>query len=146
MNRIGKFFALSLREKTLLLEALLQLQASRITLSLRGIPQQSLSVSDSCNMDVIVQARYMVDAAASIGLHKNTCLEKSIALRSMLRRRGIGTVLRIGCTAPENFQAHAWLEINGQPINDSPDIATRFEPLSPGGYNCQSKPSSTRTS
>lgn len=57
------------------------------------------------------------------------CLARSLALQTILRRRGIATHLCFGVTAPRDFQAHAWLEIDGRPINDSENVAARYRPL-----------------
>ena len=50
-----------------------------------------------------------------------TCLERSLALRRILAKRGIETQLRIGVRKEsETLLAHAWLEREGKVLNDSP--------------------------
>ena len=77
------------------------------------------------------------DQAATIGAAVNiaathapgpvTCLTRSLLLRSFLRRLGTDSELRVGVQfAGGEFAAHAWVEVAGQPINDAPDIATRY--------------------
>lgn len=77
------------------------------------------------------------DEAAAIGAAVNiaanhapgqvTCLTRSLLLRSFLRRLGTDSELRIGVHMENGgLAAHAWVEFSGQPINDAPDIATRY--------------------
>lgn len=58
------------------------------------------------------------------------CLQRSLLLVWLLRRRGLGGRLRIG-VRPEQGQlaAHAWVEVAGRAINDSPARCARFEVL-----------------
>ena len=45
-----------------------------------------------------------------------------------LRRRGIDAELVIGAGGLENGArpAHAWVEVNGEPVNDQPDVRVRY--------------------
>src|SRR5580704_2727408 len=45
------------------------------------------------------------------------CLEQSIALYCLLRRRGVNAALRFG-VQPYGFVAHAWVEVDGVPLNE----------------------------
>jgi hypothetical protein len=48
------------------------------------------------------------------------CLEQSLALFALLRRRGIDAEIRFGIqTLP--FSAHAWVEVDGAPVNEKHD-------------------------
>src|SRR5215203_5662814 len=99
MNRLGKFVAFSIREKALFIEALLSLIAASAALRIAGLARMRRGAEDaspSNRTDVVASAVRMVESAACIGLHKNTCLEKSVALGWMLRRRGICSTLQIG--------------------------------------------------
>lgn len=59
-----------------------------------------------------------------------TCLPRSLVLWHLLRRRGAPAQLRIGVTKEgEQLSAHAWVENEGQVINDRPDIAQRYAPI-----------------
>lgn len=58
------------------------------------------------------------------------CLQRSLALSWMLRRRGMGGRLRLGViTKDSGIQAHAWIEIAGEPVNDSRDRCAAFTVL-----------------
>jgi hypothetical protein len=48
------------------------------------------------------------------------CLGRSLTLWFMLRRRGVDACLIIGAgvSAGEGLDAHAWVEVDGVPVND----------------------------
>jgi len=46
-----------------------------------------------------------------------------------LRRRGLGVKLRIGVNNRGEFLAHAWVELEGRPVNDSPGVTEGFHPF-----------------
>ncbi|HET9640396.1 MAG TPA: lasso peptide biosynthesis B2 protein [Allosphingosinicella sp.] len=50
------------------------------------------------------------------------CLAQALAARSMLRRRGIGSVMHVGVARSEaaRFEAHAWLEAAGVEVTGYP--------------------------
>jgi hypothetical protein len=49
----------------------------------------------------------------------------------LLRRRGIATDVRIGARSNSRgeFQAHAWLEWNGEVLNDAGDVGSQYVPF-----------------
>jgi hypothetical protein len=55
-----------------------------------------------------------------------TCLTRSIFLLWLMRRRGVDGQLRIGVRLDQGFSAHAWVELDGEPVNDAPDVARHF--------------------
>jgi hypothetical protein len=56
------------------------------------------------------------------------CLGRSLLLWFLLRCRGIDAELVIGAepARERTLPAHAWVEVNGQPVNDAPDVRERF--------------------
>jgi hypothetical protein len=70
-----------------------------------------------------------IDLAAAFFPGRARCLERSIALHVCLRWCGAPTVLRLG-VQPYPFSAHAWVELDGEPVGDSPDSIALFRPLS----------------
>lgn len=56
------------------------------------------------------------------------CLEQSLALYVLLRRRGVPAELRIG-VVPSPFHAHAWVEVDGAPVNEDAETVARFLPM-----------------
>jgi Transglutaminase-like superfamily len=70
----------------------------------------------------------LVDIAAHHGVIKGSCLVRSIVLKRALAEFGTLSELRIGIhkNSQTEFAAHAWLEVNGVPINDRADIREHF--------------------
>jgi hypothetical protein len=56
------------------------------------------------------------------------CLEQSLALYVLLRRRGVPVQLRLG-VQPYPFNAHAWVELDGMALNERPETIRQFVPL-----------------
>jgi Transglutaminase-like superfamily len=55
------------------------------------------------------------------------CLERSLTLWWLLRREGIDGELRIGARKNESrFEAHAWVELRGVVLNDSPNVHKHY--------------------
>ena len=73
---------------------------------------------------VAEQARGVAVAAAFFP-GRAICLEQSLALYVLLRRRRIPAVLRIG-VQPYPFAAHAWVEIDGNPVYENEDDLLKF--------------------
>jgi hypothetical protein len=86
---------------------------------------QSASVQDAA----LLIARMQAAAARNLFFHPN-CLERSLVLRWLLRRRGIDAVLRIGARKDsERFEAHAWVELDSQVMNDASAEHRHFVPF-----------------
>lgn len=92
------------------------------------------------------KAPHSFEEAAAIGslinsatfhlLGPNNCLIRSMYLHRVLRLRGVASELRIGMRLSDNrLDAHAWVEVDGRPVNDAPDIGARYvafeQPLAP---------------
>jgi hypothetical protein len=59
----------------------------------------------------------------------STCLSRSLAGAIVLARFGYASVVQIGVSTEQDFQAHAWLESGGASITE-PDVpASRWKPL-----------------
>ncbi len=72
----------------------------------------------------------MVRLAARYGPHRANCLKQSLVIWWLLRQRGLETALRIGVRKEEEqFEAHAWIECLGRPLNEGADIHERFVPF-----------------
>jgi len=71
-----------------------------------------------------------VRAVRSVERHDPTnpnCLERSMTLWWLLRRKGIEGELHIGARKQgARFEAHAWVELGGQVLNDIPDIHKHY--------------------
>ena len=68
---------------------------------------------------------HAVSAAAALLPWRSLCLEQSLALCFLLRRRGYDAVVRLG-VRPYPFAAHAWVELDGSPLAESPEHLRAF--------------------
>lgn len=58
------------------------------------------------------------------------CLGESLTLAVLLQRLDYPASLRIGARrARAGLEAHAWVELDGVPLNDRPDIAADYSPF-----------------
>jgi transglutaminase superfamily protein len=72
-------------------------------------------------------AARMIEAASRHGIARGNCLSKSVALWWLLRRKGINVELRIGARrAGEGLEAHAWVELGGEILNDEDDVRESY--------------------
>lgn len=68
-----------------------------------------------------------VNRAAYRGIIKASCLERSLLLWWLLRWQRIRGELRVGVTKDKTgMLAHAWVEFEGDVVNDRPDIAEEY--------------------
>jgi hypothetical protein len=69
-------------------------------------------------------------AVRSVELHgpaSPNCLERSMTLWWLLRREGVDAQLRIGARKEGGkFEAHAWVESDGQVLNDSAEVHQHY--------------------
>ena len=77
-----------------------------------------------------------VTGAANHILGPANCLTRSLLLRWLLRRFGTASDLRIGVRLEEGkLAAHAWVEKDGIPVNDSSEVVARYgafdQPIAP---------------
>lgn len=138
MTRAG--CALRHFDPLLSIEALALLTAIRISLPRRnlGPTYRSLQrlvpvVRGNNQKNLAEQEQKIWLAVQRIANHfpiKTTCLPRSLALYTMLRRRSISTELCIGIAGnSKNFRSHAWVEINGIPLGESAQVLGDFQQL-----------------
>jgi hypothetical protein len=108
--------------------ALRLLPIRRLLLILRPATMPIPSPGDA---DPIIKARStarLVGGAASFSPFPSTCLSKSLVLWSLLLRTGTNAEIRIGVLKDrDDFAAHAWVEVDGTPVNDTADVVERHE-------------------
>ena len=143
IERWKRFRRLSAFERGVVLEATGGLLATWIGLRLIGFrrwervlavfaptvnttgPAQGASVQKSALLVAKMQ-----EAAARNLFFRANCLEQSLVLCWLLRRRGIDAVLRIGARKEsERFEAHAWVELDSQVLNDASAEHRHFVPF-----------------
>jgi hypothetical protein len=99
----------------------------------RLFPLRQPPACAECATTVAEDAARLVAAAARHGLYRATCLPQSLVLWGLLRRLGIDSELRVGVrTTDGRLDAHAWVERDGIPLNDTDDVHQRF-PAFPQG-------------
>jgi hypothetical protein len=140
-NNLKKAWQLSGAERWLLVQAFLALPLVSLGLRWFGLcwfqamlqqflPKTSCEDERGADLDQARATARLVRAAARYVFFRPTCLPQSIVLWWLLRRQGLGGDLRIGVKPePSYLEAHAWVEFQGQPLNDSADVAWRFAPF-----------------
>ena len=83
-----------------------------------GAPPNGISPEAVALMVAVVVRRH---------LYKGKCLQQSLTLWYLLRRRGLDPELRIGVRkAGDQLEAHAWVQYQGRALNDSEDVGLRY--------------------
>jgi hypothetical protein len=76
-----------------------------------------LSCPPTIDPRTLAVLEYTVAMAAALYPGRAECLERSIVLFYLLRRRGVPVSMRIG-VHPDPFVAHAWVTCHGTPLNE----------------------------
>ena len=131
--------SLSWAERWLLVETLPVTVAMAIGLRLRGYRRLTALLERTAPLDgpppreaaETVAERAMriaavVDVALRRGPFSGTCLERSLSLWWLLRRRGVESDLRLGVRRDGEFEAHAWVEVDGVVLNDRSEPGGRY--------------------
>lgn len=79
------------------------------------------------NTSKLEQTCRMVKASAHYGLGQPTCLEQSLVLWYLLQSQRIPARFRIGVRKNTGrFEAHAWVEYEGVPLNQSEELHQHY--------------------
>jgi hypothetical protein len=70
---------------------------------------------------LVARTAHNIAIAGALFPGRARCLEQSLALIAMLRRRGVRVEFKLG-VQPYRFRAHAWVEYNGLPVNESGEV------------------------
>lgn len=93
----------------------------------RLFPVSVLSLSEQELTTQIAKTARMVRIATSYYQPWANCLKKSLVLWSLLRQQGICSEVKIGVRRNAGaFEAHAWVERDGNVLNDVRDVGDRF--------------------
>lgn len=142
MSALAKLKALSARDRVLLVRAA-ALQAFVVpAVAATGYGKVRAALGRLCPLSKTPprgaaaararQVALVVNAAARRSWPRARCLERSLVLWALLRREGIEGRIRFGVKPGAAIpDAHAWVEVSGEPVNDSPDVATRYASLEP---------------
>jgi Transglutaminase-like superfamily len=130
MQRFRRFRRLSGFERAVVLEAVITLPVVWLAVRLLGFricraafeePARAARNSRFLETDTLNIAkriaRLEVVTAANL-FFRTSCLEQSLVLCRLLRRRGVNATLRIGARKEaDRFEAHAWVEMAGNVVD-----------------------------
>jgi hypothetical protein len=139
-EKLRRFRVRPREDRTLILRAALILPAIETGLRLFGfrrckrwIEKFSPPSRNPQSMPASIQhekALRAVRAVRSAELHgpaNPNCLERSLALWWLLRREGVDGELHIGARKEGGrLEAHAWVELRGQVLNDGPEVHQHY--------------------
>ncbi|MGA8023805.1 MAG: lasso peptide biosynthesis B2 protein [Candidatus Acidiferrales bacterium] len=143
IERFARFQRLSSFERGIVLEAAGGLLATWLGLRLIGFRrwERVLAIfAPPANATALAPPALEQESALSIArlqaaaarnvLFEPNCLEQSLVLWWLLRRRGIAADLRIGARKDsDRFEAHAWVEFGSQVLNDAGAEHRHFVPF-----------------
>jgi len=98
-------------------------------LSRGAAPTESASTeAESTSTEAERVAAAVVHVNRRVLPYQSRCLLESLAIWWLLRRRGIAADLVLGVrTIMGPFEAHAWVEHKGRPLNDIPSVRSVYE-------------------
>lgn len=100
----------------------------RRTLRLYGWLGRGRIDTEASDRELIDACATAVAAAGAFYPRRAICLEQSLVLYRVLRRRDQPARLRVG-VRPLPFAAHAWVECAGIPVNEQPDRLDQLVPF-----------------
>lgn len=93
---------------------------------IRRIVGKKYSLANVTNVTSLVA----VAKWAQVIYPRNTkCLVRSIAMAALFRFNVIDARIMVGITKEPPIYMHAWVEVNGVPINDESGVVSRFKVL-----------------
>ena len=112
--------AASLAAATLLIHTLGLRRAARIAWWMADLaPARPLEMPP----ERLAERQAQVIAAVAERLpFKPRCLPRALVLAGLLRRRGLEGDLCLGTRIAGDFDAHAWIEMGGRPVNEAADL------------------------
>jgi hypothetical protein len=133
---LRKFLALSAAGRAIILRSLLLLPTVAVLLRLQGMARTKTLLgrlgrpAGGTSRALAPQeiARLVTTAASILGAR---CLPQSLVLQHLLRNRNVATEIRLGVSKLANgsLAAHAWIELDGLPLNDKLDVRERYVAL-----------------
>lgn len=89
---------------------------------------QAIPVGQCLDLAAVRRIERSVATAGALYPGRALCLEQSLVLYWLLRRRGVASRYCHGVAA-RPFQAHAWVEYQGEVVNDVAEHSRRFAKL-----------------
>lgn len=138
-TKLAKLRALSWPERRTLLAAMAWMPLFWLGLHGLGLhrfqawlQRPRLLMRNDLSLHEIMGMATAVNRAARLVRIPANCLTRSLLLGWLLRRRGVASQLRIGVKKDKgSLAAHAWVEYEGIPINDQPDVGEQFAAFQP---------------
>jgi len=103
------------------------ISALRDAASIRGLSPQPITPEPTSH-EVVRTICNAVSLAACLYWKPIPCLQRSVCTVQLLRKHGVVSRLVIGYRAVPFF-SHAWVEVNGRIVNDSPAYQERLRVL-----------------
>ena len=138
MRKVRRFLELSASEKALFVTLLFGFPLVRAGLRLLGlrrlqalfgggVPEKGEAVDAAADLEEAERLNYVLQAVVANGFLSPTCLERSLVLIWLLKRKGIEGDLHIGVRpSDDGVDAHAWVEYGGAVINDSDCVRENY--------------------
>jgi hypothetical protein len=139
MNRWKGFWRLAPRERLVVVRAAIMLSLTAAGLRVLGFPRwrrvlekfvanvPPATAGAASRLALAREVTRLAEKAERRGPLRPNCLERSLVLWWLLRRRGLPAELRIGARKEDSrFEAHAWVELEGQVLNDSETVHKHF--------------------
>jgi transglutaminase-like putative cysteine protease len=130
-RRWARLRSLDRAQWRVLLASVVLVPSVQLALRARGFgwtAQRLAAWSDAKRGDAwIPEARAAAEAVAIVAGRRVVgarCLGRSLVLWFLLRRRGVDARIVVGARAAEAgaLPAHAWVEVEGVPVNDAEDV------------------------
>ena len=134
-RRLARLASLDPGQRRVVAASLVLVPAVKLSLRLRGFGPTAETLAIRSHGPAVpaepAEARATADAVALVAGRSVVgarCLGRSLVLWFLLRRRGVDVELVIGADAARGgaLPAHAWVELDGVPVNDAPDVRERF--------------------
>jgi len=142
MQRFRRFRRLSGFERGVVLEALIALPVAWLAVRLLGFrvcrgafeerarAARNSSFLETDTLNIAKRIARLEAVTASNLFFRTSCLEQSLVLCRLLRRRGMKATLRIGARKEaDRFEAHAWVEMAGNVVDGGGTEHLHFRPF-----------------
>jgi len=136
---LKRFLSLPLEDKILIVCAVFLLPLVGLWLRVAGLRLTQFMLGSFfghveserfTNTELARRYSRMIDIASRRSPFAANCLERSLVLWFLLRRKGADCQLRLGARKKHgNFEAHAWVEAGGLVVNDSGTIREVYPPF-----------------
>jgi hypothetical protein len=142
MNKMKKWRSLSTSQRRLLLFLAVfiplinfKIRTSGLDRTLSWLKSKSLEKSNKYystaksneSIDDIIS---LVNIGSRYTCFQVTCLRRSVILWWLLYRKGYSATIQIGSMMCESeFHSHAWVMLNGEVLNDSPEVVSKYSQL-----------------